>query len=653
MRRAKFGQLITVVWALLCVWAGQGMIARAEESQLDMAFGATLIVAGLALFVGVSQQASHGAAALRRRPADLLRQLGGLPPGIWLLAGGLLLVATASAIAFQPGLSRGPSLLAWLAGMLLFLAACRSLRPVAPPDTPAAPRYERWEWAALVALTIAALALRIWRVGELPASFGGDEGEMGLQARGALSGVELFPFATGWLSHPMLWFFLQAGSLAIFGDTVFGLRALSALLGAAAVPALYAFARPLYGRAAALSAAALLAAYHFHIHFSRLGANNIADPLVALVAFAAFMHGLRRGSPLGFGLAGVTMGIGMHFYMGARLAPVVVAFVLLHQLIFARSRMRALRLLIAAMALGFLLGFGPLLRHYLTVPENFAARLNTVGVFQSGWYDQRIADGDTPLSLLHEQAAPGFGVYTLVPDRSAWYDPRMPLLDQVSATLFLLGLALTVARPRRPESALLVAWLAGAAVFGGMLIVNLESPRFVTTAPALCLLIAVALGQIGALAQRWVGEGRRVAHAAAAVGLAALALWNVNFYFREYTPRHTYGWITTEAATAIGQYLRDQPPDTFAYIVGPPRLYMDNGTVRFIAPRVQGVDVPEPLESPEQIPPLPDGMRPVFIFLPERAGELEVVRQRYPDGHVASFDALSEDSGLYTLYEPK
>jgi 4-amino-4-deoxy-L-arabinose transferase-like glycosyltransferase len=64
-----------------------------------------------------------------------------------------------------------------------------------------------------------------------------------------------------------LWFFLQALSLKVFGDSVVGLRMLTALIGTATVPLLYFFARPWYGRRVALMAATLLLAYHFHIHF--------------------------------------------------------------------------------------------------------------------------------------------------------------------------------------------------------------------------------------------------------------------------------------------------------------------------------------------------------------------------------------------------
>jgi len=131
---------------------------------------------------------------------------------------------------------------------------------------------------------------------------------MGLEARDVLDGAMRDPFTTGWLSHPTLWFYVQAASLRVFGDSVVRLRMISALLGAATIPALYVFARRPFGARVALSAAALLALYHVHIHFSRIGLNNVADPLFALLTYTCLLAGLRRRSPLLLGLSGLFLG---------------------------------------------------------------------------------------------------------------------------------------------------------------------------------------------------------------------------------------------------------------------------------------------------------------------------------------------------------
>jgi hypothetical protein len=575
------------------------------------------------------------------------------------VAWGLLAISAscAGAAAYwvnsDPTLQPWPSLLIWTASIGLLLAGAWRLTAPRPTIAPAATSSARWEVAVLLALTALALGLRIVALDRIPLNFGGDEGEMGMVARAVISGAVRDPFATSWFSHPTLWFFLQAFSLQIFGDTVFGLRMLSALIGTAAVPALYLFARPLYGRPAAFGAATLLAVYHFHIHFSRLGVNNIVDPLAALIAFTAFLHGWRTRSPFSFALAGVTLGLAQHFYMGSRLAPLVVAAALLHQLLIDRRRLWGLRWHIGLMVLGFLLGIGPLLIYFITHPHDFTARLKVVGIFQTGWFDQRRSQGVSTLQIALSQARDSFGAWTFQPDRSAFYDPKIPLLDPSSSLLFLLGLAITIVRWRRLDAAMLIAWLVGVGVFGGMIMVNPpESPRYVTSTPVVCLFIALAIVELGALVHRSRTLGRRAAWGmTAAVGL--LALWNVNFYFREYTPRNTYGWFNTEIGTTIGRYLQQQPDPVFVYFFGPPRMFYGNGAIRFIAAGVHGVDVLQPITTAAELQPPPKGLRPIFIFLTERVGELRAVQDRYSVGTLQHVVAHSQDTTLLLIYEPK
>src|SRR5262249_5878665 len=152
---------------------------------------------------------------------------------------------------------------------------------------------------------------------------------------------------------------------------------------------------------------------------------------------------------------------------------------------------------LALLALGFILGFGPLLRFFLTHRDDFTARLAIVGIFQSGWFEQQRAQGLGMFTILLNQVRDSFGAYIFQPDRSTWYDPKIPLLDRTSAVLFIFGLASALSCWRRMEMALLLTWIVGAAIFGGVLLTDTpESPRFVMTAPALCLLVALAIERL-------------------------------------------------------------------------------------------------------------------------------------------------------------
>jgi 4-amino-4-deoxy-L-arabinose transferase-like glycosyltransferase len=637
--------------AMALAWVGVGLLRSQPVPGLAVLACAVVALVGLPQLLARAQGIGRGEASpASSAPADQLADRA--PAAYWLVgaaaACGIAAPWVNTLLAAQPW----AGLLAWAAAIGLLLAGAWRLTTPRPAISRASLRAARWEIATVLALTLLALALRAYLLERLPQNFGGDEGEMGMNARAVLHGGVRDAFATGWLSHPNLWFFLQALALRVFGDTIFGLRMLSALLGAATVPALYLFARPLYGRQVALLAAALLATYHFHIHFSRLGVNNIVDPLVALLAFAAFLHGTRDRAAFSFALAGVTLGLAQHFYMGSRLAPLVVAAALLHQLILGRRRVWELRWQLGLMALAFLVGFGPLLNHFLSHPTDFTARLGMVGMFQTGWFDQQRASGLSTAQILLDQARNAFGAWTWQPDRSAWYDPKIPLLDRASSALFLLGLGVTIANWRRLDAAMLLAWLAGTAVLGGILLINTpESPRYITSVPVVCLLIALALAQIGTFARKRARLGRRAAWGLAGAAAALLALWNVNFYFREYTPRNTYGWFNTEVGTSIGAFLAWQPDDVFVYFFGPPAMYYGNASIRFQAPDVAGADVYGPITSAGDLPPPPEGRRPIFVFLNHRAAELAIVQAHFPNGSTQQVRA-SNGGPLVTIYVP-
>ena len=116
---------------------------------------------------------------------------------------------------------------------------------------------------------------------------------------------------------------------------------------------------------------------------------------------------------------------------------------------------------------------------------------------------------------------------------------------------------------------------------------------------------------------------------------------SIYFYFVEFTPTRRYGSANGETATMMGHYLRELEGETQAYLFGAPSIYWKFGTMPFMAPQVKGRDVVEPLEGP---PDFVDetagtaGRGIVFLFLPERSGELVWVQQAFPGGHLLEFE---------------
>lgn len=561
-------------------------------------------------------------------------------------------------LAKNPALQPFPILILWTTGIVIFVVgtatpefATKVRETISRAVTWI--RDSRWELVAVLALTIFAFLCRGIALDRIPHNVHGDEGEMGLVARAILRGEFRDPFTTAFLGHPSIWFFIQALALRIFGDNIAGLRTLSALIGALAIPALYVFARPLYGQTVAIISAVLLAFYHVHIHYSRIGLNNIVDPLMILVTLAAFFHGYRRRSLVGFGLAGVLMGLAQYFYFGTRLILVIMFILLVFLDIKEHSQLRWFFGSVAVLAIGFMITVGPLMRYYLANPVVYYGRMTEHGLIQRGNIPDLQANGQSLAIALLEHAYRTFGLFVTYNEHSPFYDSGLPLLSHGMELLFIVGIVFAALKWRDMENFALLVWVAGTAIFGGFLLWDPPlGQRYLIATPALCLLMALALMQINTLLAQIMGLSRRLQTGFIALIVGACSLWNLYFYFYIYTPLNKYA--LNAAPTEIGYYLQGHAGKSYAYMFTPPSLYLEYATIKFIAMDPPGMNVLDPITSVAALQEIPAGLHPVFIFIPERLNELDVVKQRYPDGNLREYSRQQDPLHPYLyIYEPR
>jgi 4-amino-4-deoxy-L-arabinose transferase-like glycosyltransferase len=515
-------------------------------------------------------------------------------------------------------------------------------------------RRQTWLEAATVAgLTLLALVLRVAALDRVPYTLGGDEAWHGLLARQVLAGELRNPFTMGYMSMPTFFYWPLSWSLWLLGNDVTGLRLPAALAGTLTVPILYLFARDLWGRRTALLSALFLAAYAYHIHYSRLGANNVWDPLFVVLTLWALNRGLARlqesqgaeeqadGFPAAyrsFLLAGFVMGFSVLFYTGARLLPLLVAGYVVFVWLQRRRQIEGLGRHLLIQAAAFLVVAGPMLVYAQAHPNEWNARVNQVGIIQSGWLEREPGlTGKSTVQILTEQFLKAAGAFHAFADRTAWYDADRPLLGFLAGAFALFGMAWAVAHWRDRRYFLVLLWFWSVIISGGMLT---ESPpssqRLVIAIPAVAMLVAFGLEQSVRLVCRLVGAGRRWENLGLGLLIAVLAVSSIHFYFVEYTPARRYGSENGETATMMGYYLRELNEGTRAYLFGPPHIYYRFGTMPFLAPHVEGHDIVEPLSGPPD-DDLAAGAGTVFLFLPERLGELSWVQQAFPEGVVREF----------------
>ena len=212
-------------------------------------------------------------------------------------------------------------------------------------------------------------------------------------------------------------------------------------------------------------------------------------------------------------------------------------------------------------------------------------------------------------------------------DRSLQYGPRFPLFDALLAALTLVGFWYAVLHLRRPLYLLLAVWVAGVALGGGALTIDMPWwPRLIVMVPALCLLAALMVNEIARLLLRainaltleiglWTRSRRSEVwrelsgHSAPMLGwwaatfswLLALAVlgysgvWSGYHYFVEYPRELTQAYRTQY--TDIARYETRLPTGAYVILYSDPYVLWGYSTLQFIAPSVPG----ERAGSPQQL----------------------------------------------------
>jgi len=172
---------------------------------------------------------------------------------------------------------------------------------------------------------------------------------------------------------------------------------------------------------------------------------------------------------------------------------------------------------------------------------------------------------------------------------------------------------------------------------------------FAVLGPALALLVGLGLNWLTELCKRVIGPFDGTATGNTGRRVRTVLVFNLRYYFFVYTHTRIYGNPTAEIATELSHHLQHQEDDSVVYFYGPPSMYWNFGTFTFIARGIEGIDV-----LPSRGNDMPEwnldrGAR--FVFLEGRLGELDAVREQYPDGEEMFVHSSVNDRLLYAMYK--
>lgn len=507
-------------------------------------------------------------------------------------------------------------------------------------------RTEPRTWRWLGALFLAGLTVRGAYLESVPYLMAGDEAQFAYEAVSVARNLDwrYSPFEMGIWHHPRTVHTLMAVSIDLLGQTKAAARLPWALFGALTVPAVYWLGRSLIHRRVGWAAAIFMATFPVHVQFSRTGMDMTGDPFFAALAVGLLARSLRRGNRMDAALAGLTGGLAQYFYFAGRLVLLVLGIYAIASLIHAPRR--------AGRQIGVLLVAGVVLAA-VVFPYSYAAyrdttrpsspRLDAVGVWQTGAAADAAAEGRAR-AFWTAQLHGGLMAYLQVPDKSAIYGPYGALLGWFAGVPFLLGVAVSARRWRDPAHLILLAWVAGTAILGGMLLIDPPHyPRYISATPPLAVLVGIGLVTLGAALARALAAGdalrpravvvlRQTLPVLLAVSLAAA---NLGFYIFDYVPRKLwYGERTVRlnevvqiAATFNGAYR--------VHTLSSENLDMNStDLLRYLTAQNAGV------EYTGEVDHLPVGLDPgwhAFVVAPERLADLYRLTARIPGGELRQY----------------
>jgi len=475
----------------------------------------------------------------------------------------------------------------------------------------------------LVPILLLATGLRFWALGDVPPGLAHDEVANWLIAEDILDGHHALYFTAAY-GHEPLYQYLQAATVALFGDHWLGLRYPSAALGLLGLAITTVLARRLFGRTVAALAALYLAVSFWPLFYARVALRAIALPLTAGLAALFLFRLLRpRRSPearldwvSSLGL-GVCLGLSFYTYMAARALPFVLAAFVVYLALFHRGRMRGRwRYLIVAALLAAALA-APLLSWLATHP---GAETRVAEVREPL---DRLLAGDGSLVWHNLQA--NLGMFTFRGD--PWPRQNVPgrpiFPDPLNGLLFYIGVGIALWRWRRPGYAFLLIWLAGSLLPS---IVTAVAPSSIRD-----ILGLVVVFLFPALALQWIGQHvsvamRRVPVARLLLFLPPLLLgaMTVSDYFVRWSQNEVVRFDYQTALTAAAQRV-DQLEPAVPVVVGGLSVHTMDRPGLELATRTDVGDVRlcDPRET-LVIPAAPDGrllmpeVVPVDVGLRER-----------------------------------
>jgi hypothetical protein len=368
----------------------------------------------------------------------------------------------------------------------------------------------------------------------------------------------------------------------------------------------------------------LLATFPFHLHFSRIGVDNIIDSLSSSLLLWLIFRGMRKGTAGYFLAAGIVAGLCFYTYPGSRLAAGIGVGALVFTLLTKRGFLRAQLGHLTVFAVVALITVAPIVGNYSVERNEFNARMHAVGLVESGALAAEMQDNNaSAVEVIAQQFFKSSLPFIANTPRA--------YLSTLAAIFLMLGLAITAWRAFDPSNAALLAWFFGAIIVGSTLTAGAPSnQRMLGSSPAAVVLAAIAFVAVTEGLQKANRLFDRVAPVLLIIALLYNGVQDTSFYFGKYHDGHYFEDLSNEITYESRIYYAPLGDQGRFYLIGDPMTFIVFGNFDFFAPDVEKYNFNE--ITPESLAALPKDKDALFLAIPYREPDLQKIVQWLPGG---------------------
>jgi hypothetical protein len=653
--------------AILLAITGQVLLAGHEYAAAGVGYATALVAWLLALRHGAATRSAVelGNAGEASRPLHRLIRISLVPVSL-VLASLTFLTSTNNTFTLV-------NVALWVLSIVTFLLAFGE-RGTTSFDWrnfiarfPRAGVFISWRTFVLVAVLLLGAFFYYYHLSLVPAEMTSDHAEKLLDIHDILTGKRpiFFERNTG---REALSYYLVAAFVGLTQHRPdhMALKWVSATVGFLVVPLTFWLGRELFGDLVGWLAAAFVAIGEWGVGIARMGLRFPFTPFFTALTFIFLFRALKYQRRNDYLLTGLALGAGLYGYHAFKIVPLVVAgcfglWLLLEDRIGALRRGKAdwqeLRRYAANVLLVVLLSllvFMPFLRYMTEHPEAFWYRVLT-----RMSNEERPLPGN-PVVIFADNMKNALLMFNVQGDHS-WPNTLsdVPVLDEVSGGLFVLGVAYALYRLLRHRE---TAYGYVLAVVVGLLLPSalalafpIENPSVVRAGgaiPFVCLLIALPLAQLGGALKRAFGAWGVGFATVAIVGLVLVsAQLNYTRYFVLFDRQYRqYSWNSSEMAATMLDWVRGGGSLDHAWVVAYP-YWVDTRNVAINLGNIEWnnvvwhvkQDLPDPSSDPAPR---------LFILSPEDKPNLQDLDELFPDGWVVEYQSRTPGKEYLAFYVP-